>query len=233
LDLLTREHAEEVQNSSEQDASNNQSELQKLHDELVTNQGWKIVVNGAMTRMMKTVVNATAPSNNKRLKIQVSFHCQDMVVPADGGADAEEYVEGQDAAQQEEEEEEQEEAASPVRFTVTISNPSSGVGTMVATCLSENAALNIQSVTMTTSSSSSSSSDSVDHQDGPVAVPDSDYQGPEFTELAQDLQDAFYTYFDETCGINDDVVAFVAMQADFMEQSCYVQFLNDASRLLK
>ena len=39
-------------------------------------------------------------------------------------------------------------------------------------------------------------------------------QGPEFTELADDLQEAFQTYVEKECGIDGDVAAFIAVPAD-------------------
>ena len=59
------------------------------------------------------------------------------------------------------------------------------------------------------------------------------YQGPDFTELAEDLQDAFHTYLEEEVGVNKDVAAFISMYTDYKEQCQYVQFLEDAQNILK
>jgi Mitochondrial glycoprotein len=58
------------------------------------------------------------------------------------------------------------------------------------------------------------------------------YQGPEFSELAEDLQDAFVGFLEEELGVTDDVAAFIAMQADYQEQCQYVKFLEDAKNIV-
>jgi hypothetical protein len=49
-----------------------------------------------------------------------------------------------------------------------------------------------------------------------------DYQGPDFLESAEHLQEAFEVYFEEECGITSDVATFVAMYMDYKEQQQYV-----------
>ena len=58
------------------------------------------------------------------------------------------------------------------------------------------------------------------------------FQGPEFTELAEDLQEAFHTYVEKECGIDEDVTAFIAMYADYREQEEYVSWMKTANKVL-
>lgn len=55
---------------------------------------------------------------------------------------------------------------------------------------------------------------------------------PEFTELAEDLQESFQTYVIEECGIDEDVTAFISMYSDYREQEEYVQWMKTAVDIL-
>lgn len=139
------------------------------------------------------------------LKVQVSFHCQDQVMDE----------------MDEEEDEDDEEMARPVRFSVTVTKAGK---TLVFTCLSEDAMLKIQSVVTTTEDAETvSRTGSIDK---------SRYQGPEFTELAEDLQDAFHDFLNEI-GVDEDVAVFASMYSDFREELEYVKFLEDAQTVLR
>jgi complement component 1 Q subcomponent-binding protein len=177
------------------------SELQQLKSQVETS-GWKIVDHGATTRLIRTL-------NNQ--KIQISFHCQDQVV--DESRFFEEMTE--DGVEQEIEEEE---LASRVRFTVTSTK--AGHKTLVLTCLADEAQAMVESVVVSTQS--------VDEilKTGSVAA--EQYQGPDFAELAEDLQEGFQEYLQETLEVNESVTAFIGMYADYREQVEYVQFLKDA-----
>ena len=63
-------------------------------------------------------------------------------------------------------------------------------------CFSEDAAATVESVSI---------SDEEEDSDEEL------YQGPEFAELAEDLQKAFTTYLRTECGVNEDVAVFIAM----------------------
>ena len=58
------------------------------------------------------------------------------------------------------------------------------------------------------------------------------HQGPEFTELAEDLQESFQTYVVEECGVDEDVTAFISMYADYREQEEYVSWMKTAIDIL-
>jgi complement component 1 Q subcomponent-binding protein, mitochondrial len=138
------------------------------------------------------------------LKLQVSFHCQDTLE-----VDDEEMLDDENV-----------EPSPPIRFTVTATKAGQ---TMVFTCMSENATVVIQSVAL--------SKESVDHlQIQGLHV--SEYQGPEFTELAEDLQEKFHAFLGEECGLGEEVAAFIAMYADYKEQTQYVDFLKKTKALL-
>jgi len=164
---------------------------------------WKIVDDGAVTRLYRTLTDTDTP-----IKVQISFHCQDTVQVVD------EYLE---------EEADKEEAADPVRFTVTCTK---AVGkTLVFTCVSEDATTRIQSVAITNQTVESIQANS--------GVDSMQYQGPDFTELAEDLQDAFHAYLEEEVGLNEDVASFIAMHTDHKEETEYVDFLEEARVLLE
>ena len=178
-------------------------ELRELRQSLEENNGWKIVEEGASTKMIRTT-----PSGSK---VQLSFHSQDSV-------DFDDSVDFKDEA---EEDEEGFEPDPSFRFTVTATKAGKS---FVFGCISEHAMIVIQTAAVTTEDV-----DAIQHNSG---IDTSLYQGPEFSELAEDLQEAFHEYLEEDLGITADVAAFVAMQADFQEQNNYMKFLEDAKSLL-
>jgi complement component 1 Q subcomponent-binding protein len=142
-------------------------------------------------------------------KVQISFHCQDTV---------EEEV----AYEDDEEVDDDDEPMAPVRFTVTLSKAGK---TLVISCLSEFGIAKIDSVVSTTSAP-----DVVHANQG--VLEKTEYQGPDFLELAEDLQDAFAVFLEDECNVNSDVATFVAMYTDYKEQMQYAQFLKDAQSII-
>ena len=114
----------------------------------------------------------------------------------------------------ENEEYQDEEPILPLRFTVTVSKAGKK---MVLECMSELGQAKVVGV-------STASSDSAE---------ENMYQGPDFFELAEDLQESFAIYLDEECAVTSDVATFVAMYADYKEQMQYVQFLKDAKSIIE
>jgi complement component 1 Q subcomponent-binding protein len=196
LDILAREHAEEIENNS----AGLPAELEELKKSLAAD--WKIVDDGANTKMYRTV---------GAMKVLVNFHCQDSV----------EIEENYTMENEEDEAAPEDEAASPVRFQVIATKAGKS---FVYTCISEDATACIQSVAITT--------EDVDTILTNAAIMGNEYQGPDFEELAEDLQDAFSVYLTEDVGLNEDVASFIAMYADYKEQTKYVEFLKDAQALL-
>jgi len=145
----------------------------------------------------------------KDKKVQLSFHCQDTV--EEGMFDEE----GND--------DEEAEPVNAVQFCVTVSKAGK---TLVLNCMSEYGEARIDNV-MT----SSSSPEAIHANQGNLPER-SQYQGPEFSELAEDLQEAFTVFLEKECGVNSDVASFIAMYSDYREQSLYVQFLKDAHSII-
>lgn len=144
----------------------------------------------------------------KDKKVQISFHCQDTVE--------------EQAAYEEEEEEVDEEPIAPVRFTVTLSKAGKSIA---FGCLSELGETTIESVATT-----KSAPDAIHANQG--ALDKSEFQGPEFSELAEDLQEAIAVFLEDGCDVSSDVAAFVAMYTDYKEQLQYVEFLKDARSII-
>jgi complement component 1 Q subcomponent-binding protein, mitochondrial len=137
-------------------------------------------------------------------KVVVSFHCQDTVEGADDG-----YAE-----------EDGEEPALPFRFEVLVSKAGN---TLVLNCISSAGTTTVDGVAMTTEDIESVQTNGIGRNN---------YQGPEFPELAEGLQEAFHDYVFEELGVNDDVSAFISMYADFQEQKQYVGFLKNVAKVL-
>eukprot|EP00980_Cylindrotheca_fusiformis_P028030 scaffold22577_cov122-Cylindrotheca_fusiformis.AAC.9 len=116
--------------------------------------------------------------------------------------------------QMDSEEYEDEEPVSPFHFTITV--PKAGK-TLTIDCLSDSGLVRVESVRTTVS----------DVEDENM------YQGPDFLELDESLQDAFSAYIEEELSIDSDVAAFIAMYSDYKEQIQYVQFLHDVQRIVE
>ena len=150
---------------------------------------------------------ATTQLYLKDKKVQLSFHCQDTIEEESG---------------YEEESEEDEEPMAPVRFTVTLTKAGK---TLLFNCISELGMPKIEGVASTTASP-----DVVHANQG--ALEKSLYQGPDFFELAEDLQDAMTVFLEDECYVDSDVATFVAMHTDYKEQMQYAQFLKDAQSII-
>lgn len=155
-------------------------------------------------------------------KIGIVFHCQDT--EEDSLFNENELYEDQAA---DEEEQEDEEETTAVRFGVTVSK---GGKTVVMQCRSngEEGDLSVESVAVRDGDTESV----LLALAGGEGLHASLYQGPEFTELADDLQEAFQTYVEKECGIDGDVAAFIAMYADYREQEEYVDWMKTAVGVL-
>lgn len=208
-DILTRELAEEESNGSSV-MPENVAELKAQIEE-----SWRIVdgdVTGGGNASSSGVVKLfkKEPLEGSGSKVAIAFHCQDTIPSEeeDGGSLFDSMTEG--SADDDEEEE-----AVAVRFTVMISRAGK---TMVYTCLSEDAVTNVERVAMV---------DGDDIEDLMTnGVDPKKYQGPEFSELAEDLQQSLCEYIDEVAGVDTDVASFIAMYADYKEQSEYVGWLG-------
>ncbi|VEU33326.1 unnamed protein product [Pseudo-nitzschia multistriata] len=168
---------------------------------------WKIVEDGATTNFFRI----ESSSSNK---IQVSFHCQDTLE-----VEEPEY----DDSMEEDSDEEEDEASAPVRFTVTVTKAGKSLN---FACFSEYGQVKVEGVSTT----SYSTAEYVHENQG--TLPKHEYQGPDFTELAEDLQEGLAEYLDEECGVDSDMAAFIAMFADYREELQYVDFLKQAQSIV-
>jgi complement component 1 Q subcomponent-binding protein, mitochondrial len=124
----------------------------------------------------------------------------------------------------EDEQGDEEELAARIRFTTVVTKAGKH---MVFTCISEDAQATIENVAVSTGGAS------VDDILKAGSVDEQQYQGPEFSELAEDLQESFHVYLQDHVGINESVASFISMYADYREQAEYVDFLKDAQTVLK
>jgi len=209
-DILTRELAEEEANGS----SSMPDDLAELKSQIADS--WRIVdggvgvgggVSSGVVRLFKK-----EPLEGSGAKVAIAFHCQDTI-PSENGDSVISLF------NTEEKEEEEEPVA--VRFTTMISRAGK---TMVYTCLSEEAVTNVERVAMV---------DGDDIEDLIAnGMDEKAYQGPEFSELAEDLQQCLCEYIDEVAGVDTDVASFIAMYADYKEQAEYVEWLNKVKGML-
>ena len=163
---------------------------------------WTISEDGPTTTLVKNSSSSTSTT------IRLSFHCQDAL----------------ENEEEEIDDDEEDEVSSPVRFTVTVTK--NDKSSLTFACLSEDGAATIEGISTTTLSSPSYV------HDNQGQLPKGEYQGPDFAELAEDVQEAFYSYLEDECGVDSDVAAFVAMSSDHREQSNYVDFLKLAQSIV-
>mmetsp|Transcript_34056 Transcript_34056/g.68630 ORF Transcript_34056/g.68630 Transcript_34056/m.68630 type:complete len:288 (+) Transcript_34056:554-1417(+) len=210
-DILTRELAEEESNAS----ATMPDDLSELKSQ-IEESGWRIVDgssgldagSGSTIKLFKK-----DPLEGSGAKVAVAFHCQDTIP-------TEEEEEGGGFFGEDDGDEEEEDAVA-ARFTVLVSRAGR---TMVYTCISEEATVNVERVCMV-------DGDDIESliNDG---IDEKSYQGPEFSELAEDLQQSLGSYVDEVCGVDSDVAAFVSMYADYKEQCEYVAWLKSVKSML-
>lgn len=117
--------------------------------------------------------------------------------------------------------EEGEETAPEVRFVLTVTKAGK---TMVLNCISVEAKAVVEAVATTTEPVEEI------HADGKVK--DKLYQGPQFDDLAEDLQDGFHAFVEQDCGIDTNVAAFISMYADYKEEEGYVRWIKQVKSIL-
>lgn len=136
-------------------------------------------------------------------RVTVVFHCQDTLeVDFDDDDDGDE-------------------ASPEVRFTLTVQKAGR---TMVMNCVSVEANAVVETVAVTT--------EDVEKIHASGKVSDKLYQGPQFDELAEDLQEAFTQFVQTDCGVHTNVSAFISMYADFKEQEEYIRWLKQVQGIL-
>lgn len=153
-------------------------------------------------RIVDDESNGTVKLFRQSGKVALNFHCQESL-PVEFDED-----------------DDDEEASAPVRFTVTTSKAGK---TLVMWCLSEEGAASVEGLAVTTADSDSIFAN---------GIAASSYQGPEFSELPEDVQDAFTDFLHTECGVSSDVAAFIAMYADYKEQAQYCAFLKQVQSIV-
>merc|ERR1712157_238050 len=147
--------------------------------------------------------------SSKGMKIALSFHCQDTV--------------DQEATEDEEMlEEEVEEPSGGVRLIISANKDGKN---LIISCITRDGATNVDSVTIR-------DGDIVDQGFQHLGT-ENYYQGPEFYDLASDLQEAFDSFIVEECGVTESVSTFVSMYSDYKEQLEYVHWLNKIDKLIR
>ena len=214
-DILTREIAEEESNGS----SALPEDLAELKAQIEEN--WRVVDGGVSGDAGSGVVRLfkKEPLEGSGAKVAIAFHCQDTISSEDDestGSLFDQMTEGGGGDNEEEEED-----AVAVRFTVMISRAGQ---TMVYTCLSEDAVANVERVAVV---------DGDDIEDLIAnGVDEKAYQGPEFTELAEDLQESLCEFIDDVAGVDTNLASFIAMYADYKEQTEYVDWLRKVKSMV-
>jgi len=142
------------------------------------------------------------------MKIALQFHCQDTetIESSEGG----------------EEEEEDEEPAGNLRFMTCCNKDGKNI---VLGCITEGGQAVVETVVIR-------DGDTVD-EGFILRGTEHLYQGPEFYELAQDVQDAFNALLVEDCGVDDTLSQFLVMYTDFKEQTEYVHWLKTVHNVVK
>jgi len=207
--LINREMSEEKQNSIIPE------ELAQLKSQVSEN--WIIVdesggdgglETGATIKMFKK------DSISGGGKVAITFHCQDTIDGDGMGGSISDMFGGSEEVREEEDEEEDDEDSSAARFTVTITKAGK---IMRFSAVAEGVDVSTESVCI---------------MDEGCDLDEEVYQGPEFLELAEDLQEAFNKYLSTDCGVNEDVAVFISMYADFKEQTEYRVWLKNASKMI-
>lgn len=203
-DVLDQEIAEEEE-SGNNGLPNDLAELKKDVEQL-----WTVIDAPPGQDSSGTVkLIRKAPTSNGS-KVAVSFHCQDTVVEDDPSV-----IDNAIDMLPSDEEEEEEESVS-VRFTVLVTRMGKR---MEFSCLSSGGEPQIESIAIKKG------------EDGDVDD-DNLYGGPEFGELAQELQDSLAAYMEDECGVNNDVASFVAMYADYKEQLEYLHWMKSVRSMI-
>ena len=145
-------------------------------------------------------------------KVSVVFHCQDTV-------DNDSYMD--EEYDDEAETPVEEEISGEMRFLVTVTKAGK---TLVLSCVAVDTNVSIETVATTT--------EEVEEIQANGKVSGKLYQGPQFDELAEDVQDAFHSFVTSECGINADVAAFISMFADFKEQEEYARWIKQVRTII-
>lgn len=169
--------------------------------------------SGATMRMFRK------ESGSKGAKIGIVFHCQDT--EEDVKFDEEDFMNQAEGGEGEEEEQ-----AQAVRFGVTVSK--GGKTVVIQSRAGASGEVGVETVVVRDGDAEGVLAALAGGEGTHAAL----YQGPEFTELSEDLQESFQRYIVEECGVDDDVMAYISMYVDYREQVEYVSWMKTAVDIL-
>lgn len=173
---------------------------------------------GATMRMFRK------EGGSKGAKIGIVFHCQDT--EDDAKFDEDQFLAQHGGTDSADMDYEDEEAAQAVRFGVTVSK---GGKTVVMQCRSNNeGTVDVESAMVRDGDAEGVLTALAGKENMHAAL----YQGPDFTELTEDLQEAFRNYVVKECGVDENVAAYIAMYSDNREQEEYVSWMRTAIDIL-
>jgi len=196
-------------------------DLAELHSDIAAKwtilEGISGIGSGGETGSGATVRLFRKSPGSNGAKIGVVVHCQDT--EEDIPFDEEEFLSGEEG-------ESEEEPSQAVRFGVTVSKAGK---TVVLQCrCGGDGEISVESATVRDGESEGVLTALAGGENLNAAL----YQGPEFSELAEDLQESFQEYVVKECGIDQDVAAFISMYADYREQVEYVTWMKTAVDIL-
>jgi len=147
--------------------------------------------------------------NPNGMKIAIQFHCQDTENPDS----AENPLDGDDEG--DEENDQGAEESGSLRFMVSCNKAGKN---MVIGCITGGGQAEVETVVVR-------DGDTVD-EGFILRGTEHLYQGPEFYDLASDLQESFNVFLQEDCGVDETVSSFLVMYTDFKEQTEYEHWLK-------
>jgi len=226
--ILQREIEEETEAASEFNGKL-PPELAELDAEIRTK--WTVVegitgIGGGETGSGASMRMFRKEGGSKGAKIGIVFHCQDTEEDVKFDTDAAIDHHQSDEDQSTMGEDEEEEPAQAVRFGVTVSK---GGKTVVLSCRSDaEGHIDVESVVVRDGDAESVLAALAGGEGMHAAL----YQGPEFTELAEDLQQSFNDYVVKECGLDENVAAYIIMYSDYREQEEYLSWMKTAQDIL-
>eukprot|EP00559_Dactyliosolen_fragilissimus_P005747 CAMPEP_0184856478 /NCGR_PEP_ID=MMETSP0580-20130426/1659_1 /TAXON_ID=1118495 /ORGANISM="Dactyliosolen fragilissimus" /LENGTH=362 /DNA_ID=CAMNT_0027351537 /DNA_START=38 /DNA_END=1126 /DNA_ORIENTATION=+ len=256
-ELLEREMEEEKNENGNDDDKFGANASLSMPEELldlkdIISKNWRIVDNEFSIPSSAGSIESVSSGTVKLFKTEalpnggkvcITFHCQDTIEEHEHDDEEEESLmenmfgsaittkstDNTDSNNKEEEDEE--EISTPIRFFLDITRAGK---TMRASCISDQAEAFVQGVVIFSAdgSSGTTTSTATDHESLRGPTGDS-YQGPQFDELAEDLQEEFTNYIRQDCGVNEDLATFISMYADHKEQIQYMKWLKQVHGIIK
>jgi len=142
-----------------------------------------------------------------RGNISIVFHCQDSMELDDG------------MLENDQEDIEDERSAS-IQFDLYVSRHNK---TMKITCTTQGTQVGVDSLVVFDGGVDDETTDEENKDQ---------YRGPHLEELPVNMQDGISNFVMEEGGVNEDMVAFISMYADYLEQVQYEKWLKDVQKIV-